>query len=170
VLSLHCAPFMTLVIGLFFVQLFFLCVGNGDLSFSCSARFSTTCICIARLQSFAHTCFSFVWLFILHHAFYITHCTIFKSHLLFFALPFFIILCSSSYFLFLVLIFYVFDVCKFFFVVSLVFFCNYLSTCLYFPCPYFRAYFFFSLAFGDFHEFLAPTSTLHLFLHHNFYC
>ncbi len=56
------------------------------------------------------------------------------------------------------------------FVVSLVFFCNYLSTCLYFPCPYFKAYFFFSLAFGDFHEFLAPTSTLHLFLHHNFYC
>jgi hypothetical protein len=39
---------------------------------------------------FSHTCFSFVWFFILHHAFYITHCTIFKSHLLFFCIVFFL--------------------------------------------------------------------------------
>jgi hypothetical protein len=113
-LCFHCIVHLSWLLSFyFFVQLFSLCVGNGDLSFSCSARFSTSCICIATLHSFSHTCFSFLWLFILHHTFYITHCTIFESHLLFFAY-------SSSYFLFLVLIFYVFDVCKFFF-------CNYLS-------------------------------------------
>lgn len=55
------------------------------------------------------------------------------------------------------------------------FFCNYFSTCLYFPCPYFRAYFFFSLAFGDFHEFLhlfyiTPISTSQLLLLEPSFC
>jgi hypothetical protein len=85
----------------------------------------------------------------------ISHIAQFYNHTYFFLhCFFFILLCSSSYFLFLVFIFYVFDVCKFFFF-FLWFFKNYLSICLYYPCPYFRAYFFFSLAFGDFLESLA---------------
>ncbi len=125
--------------------------------------------------------FFFSHMFFFCLTFHFTSCILyrtfahFKSHLLFFALLFFILLCSSSYFLFLVLIFYVFDVCKFFLGCFFVFFCNYLSTCLYFLCPYFRTYFFFLSIWGFSwiscpYFYITPISTSQLLLLEPSFC
>jgi hypothetical protein len=108
---------------------------------------------------------------------FISHIAQFSNHTYFFLLCFFLFFYVPQVIFSFLFWFSMSLMCAsfFFFVVSLFFFCNYLSTCLYFLCPYFSAYFFFLSIWGFSwiscpYFYITPISTSQLLLLEPSFC